>query len=382
MKKFKLFIKKICRGLIWAITLIGGIGAITIFSFNLIGVEHLEIGQIYINVNLFSNLLPVRSTHREKSERLISADKVKTDTVKISDVKKPPEPVSADKKDVQPKSNDGFKFRKFIEHITVYTGINPNQGRVIPSVKAEVASQEFTAKTKSENENIFTSYLKDTNSKNIHAFKLDSLCAVNIEFTASAKDNASYVLTVRDSSENVLTRKMIYGETLLTCTGNLYLCAGNYTVSIERGYSWSGKPYTITVNSSKDANTEREGNNSIKEANIIPLNEKVRASTGTRDDIDYFTFTLDRTCYVSLSLEFAPVKTSEGAYYLRLYELAILNTDKKPFVFRGDGKPSKELRPFILEAGKYIIAISRLEDTKLELGLHEYTLRVEAKELM
>lgn len=247
-------------------------------------------------------------------------------------------------------------------------------------ISQDMAAKPFSKDSAPENFS-FTGWLKTRNSKDTHTFMLSHPCVANISFTPSEGDKASYVLTI--GGDSVLTQKVIDSSNFYADTGNLYLRAGTYTVNIERGYSWSGKPYRITVSTSRIANTEEEGNNTPQTANVIPLNENVRASTGTRNDGDYFTFTLDRPMMICPHLEFNEVSNGKEIYSLKLYELAILGTDKDPFTFRGDCKPSKKISPFILDAGKYIIVISRIEDTeKLELGLHEYTLRVEAREIM
>ena len=226
----------------------------------------------------------------------------------------------------------------------------------------------------------FKGYLKTKNDSNTFTFSLDSACEVNISFTPSDGDKAYYVLSVHDSAGNTLTRKTIDSEKSYSDSGRLYLNAGKYTLKIQRGYSWSGKPYTLNVNTSHSADTESEPNNSPHTANTIPVNQDIPASSGTRNDTDYFAFTLDKPSSVTPSLKFNPVRFSKGIYRFKLYGLEILDTGKKPFIFRGDGTPSRKIKPFILEAGTYIISISRTESEELELSLHEYTLRVEAQE--
>ena len=225
----------------------------------------------------------------------------------------------------------------------------------------------------------FTSWLKTRSSKNTHTFTLDDSCTVNVSFTPSEGDKAYYVLTVTGDFGHVITRKMIDSENLHTGTGNIYLRPGNYTVSIERGYSWSGKPYRITVSTSQITNTEHESNNSPQTANVIPLNENVSASSGTRNDTDYYTFTLEKPMMIRPCLEFHEVRNGRRVYDKKLYGLTV---DDRDFIFRGDATPSRKIKSFALDAGTYIISVSRLEPEELELGLHEYTLRVEAQELM
>ena len=226
-------------------------------------------------------------------------------------------------------------------------------------------------------------YLIAKSDKKLYLFMLNHSSIVNIAFTPSAGDNASYKLTIQDAFGSVLTQKDIDDETTSLKTGNLYLRAGKYKVKVERLYSWSGKPFNITLKTSQAVNTEEEINDTIQTANLIPINEDIRASTGTRNDIDCFAFTLDKTSSVCPNLEFKPVRNGRDIYDRKLYELVIYGIDKEPFTFRGDNKPSKTIRPFILEAGTYITKLSRIEDMKkLELGLHEYTLRVSAQEIM
>ena len=243
----------------------------------------------------------------------------------------------------------------------------------LPDIPAETSSPEnFT----------FTGWLKTRNSKDTHTFTLTHSCAVNVSFNPSEGDKAYYVLTVTGDSGHVITRKMIDSENLHTDTGNIYLRHGKYTVNIEQGYSWSGKPYRITVSTSRVNNAEQESNNSTQTANVIPLNENISASSGMQNDTDYYTFTLEKPMMICPHLDFNPVINRNEIYSLKFFKLTISSTDKSPFTFRGDGKPSRKIKPFVLDAGKYIIAVSRLEPEELELGLHEYTLRVEAQELM
>ena len=257
------------------------------------------------------------------------------------------------------------------------TDDEPKISEDVKPVAPQKIPQDIPAKTP---ETItFAGWLKSRNSKDTHTFTLNDPCAVNVAFTPSEGDKAYYTLTVTGDFGHVITRKMIDSSNSYSGTGNIYLRPGNYSVIIERGYSWSGKPYRITVSTSHPAITEHESNNSPQTANVIPLNEDVRASSGTRNDTDYFTFTLEKPCTVCPHLEFHAVRNGRRVYDKKLYELTI---DDRDFIFRGDATPSRKIKPFVLDAGTYIISVSRLESEELELGLHEYTLRVDAQEIM
>ena len=269
----------------------------------------------------------------------------------------------------------GRLIQKFADLVNIVSASSPDHQTQQPSSPDKIVSPDPTPEPFS-----FTGYLKSRNDSNTFTFALDSACAVNISFTPSDGDKAYYILSVHDSAGNTLTRKTIDSEKSYSDSGRLYLNAGKYTLKIQRGYSWSGKTYTLNVNTSHSADTESEPNNSPHTANTIPVNQDIPASSGTRNDTDYFAFTLDKPSSVTPSLKFNPVRFSKGIYRFKLYGLEILDTGKKPFIFRGDGTPSRKIKPFILEAGTYIISISRTESEELELGLHEYTLRVEAQE--
>lgn len=235
--------------------------------------------------------------------------------------------------------------------------------------------RQYKEATSSKSDNVLQNniavndFLAARHDKNLYTFTLNSLSEVSITFRPSSSHSESYKLTVFDSFSNILAQKYIDSETSSLNTGNLYLGNGTYTAEIVSGNLWyknsdaSGKIYTITLSAYPAVNSESENNDSFQRANYIPLNKDIRASTGSSSDIDYFTFTLDEAFSVCPSLKFDSV---EG-YSLKLYNMVIEDSKGKTvrsFIFRGDGKPSKTVRPFSLKAGTYIIAISRTEDTQ------------------
>ena len=295
-----------------------------------------------------------------------------------------PDKPSALKPDGKPKISEDTKPvapQKISEDIKPATPQKISED--VKPVAPQKISQDIPAKTPEKKyapETItFTGWLKSRNDKDTHTFTLDDPCAVNISFIPSEGDKAYYILTVTGDLGHVITRKMIDSSNSYSGTGNIYLRPGIYTVSIERGYSWSGKPYRITLNTSQPQITEHESNNSPQTTNVIPLNEDVRASSGTSNDTDYFTFTLEKPCTVCPYLKFNAVRNGRKVYDKKLYEFTI---DDRDFIFRGDATPSRKIKPFVLDAGTYIMSVSRLDSEELELGLHEYTLRVDAQEIM
>ena len=256
------------------------------------------------------------------------------------------------------------------------------QPLVISSTKTQKVVTEH-----SENPNrSYTGNLKDSYDKNTFDFTLASSSALSIRFENLAENNASYKLTVKNSSNIELAQEIIDSSAMFSDTKNLYLSAGAYKIEIEKGRlwsnSWNGKPYTFRLNISQPACMEEEINDTIQTANIIPVNETIRATSGTKNDIDYFRFTLSKRSSVMPSLDFDVVRTEKGIYSLKFYELVLEGMVTKTFTFRGDKKQSGRIEPFTLGAGTYIIHVSRTDNAKnLELGLHEYDLRISAEEV-
>ena len=255
-----------------------------------------------------------------------------------------------------------------------------------PFVALSTKTQEETTRHSENSSRSYTGNLKDGYDKNTFDFTLDSSSAISIRFENLAENNASYKLTVKNSSNIELAQEIIDSSAMFSDTGNLYLRAGAYKIAITKGRlwsnSWNSKPYTFRLNISQPAYMEEETNDTVKTANIIPVNETVRASSGTKNDIDYFRFTLSKRSSVMPSLDFDVVRTEKGIYSLKFYELVLDDMVTKTFTFRGDKKQSGRIEPFTLGAGTYIIHVSRTDNAKnLELGLHEYDLRISAEEV-
>ena len=217
---------------------------------------------------------------------------------------------------------------------------------------------------------------------NTHTFTLNSPCGINIIFKPHNKDEASYKLAVKDTAGRTLADEFISSKNLITQTGSLYLRNGTYTLEIKRGESWNGEIYKFSVNSLNYAYSESEDNDSESRANHVPLNQDIHASTGTADDVDYFIFTLNNLSSVRPEFKFTPIDSRLDASKLKLYTLTIngLNTgETREFTFRGDSTPPRTIEPFTLRAGSYLVSVSREKRDGLDLGIHEYTFRINAQ---
>ena len=231
-----------------------------------------------------------------------------------------------------------------------------------------------------ENEKKYTANLVKKGSEKFYKFTLGGISTVNFSFGVLGETSYKFAVTNEDSNIQIMEIE-ISRKNMLAQRGNLYLGAGNYFIKITGGNFWEEKrdgnnfKFAVNISTDETAATEAESNNTAQAANIIPINKNIRASS-VKDDVDYFSFTLDRRASMLPEMSFTPAAN----YTMKLYELIVLDDfggEIQKFIFRGDNKLSKKGKRLNLEAGTYMIRLSRVEDmSKLELGLHEYNLRI------
>lgn len=219
------------------------------------------------------------------------------------------------------------------------------------------------------NNQTYSGTLEAKTDIDFYSFTLDQTCAVNITFNIQG----SYNIIVINASGEILTEFNIDNNKIIYNTGRLFLKAGDYAVRIKEGISWCKEPYTLRVNTRIESYSEAEINNTPEEANLVPLNMDIQASTGTEKDLDYFTFSLNKKSTVTPLINFEPLNSR-----LKLYKMTISGIDEE-INFTGESKISGKTKYFTLKPGNYILCVSRIKREDLNLNIHEYTLRINAK---
>ena len=219
-------------------------------------------------------------------------------------------------------------------------------------------------------------------SEKFYKFKLEGISVINFSFGMFGESSYKLIITNSDNNTTVMESEISRKN---KNSNNLYLGAGNYFIKVTSGNYWEYRDngnsfnFAVKISAVETKLTEAESNNTEQKANVIPVNKVINASS-VNSDVDYFTFTLDRSASIFPEISFTPVNN----YTMKLYDLTITDTlggEIKNFIFRGDNKLSGKKRQLKLEAGTYIICVSRVEDTsKLALGLHEYNLCIFASE--
>lgn len=246
---------------------------------------------------------------------------------------------------------------------------------LVPNVKTPPINNSAATAFWLENNSEYSDNLFKKDEKRFYKLKLDSNSTVTIFFSASGM--SSYKLNIQDG--NTMNMEFeVYEESNFTKKMDVYLKTGTYTIKITGGKSWKknnvGNKYQFMAQISSSENSEAEMNNTKQTANIISTNTEIKASS-YKNDVDYFTFTLDKTSSVLPMLDFAEVDNFD----LKLYELRLeyeYGGVIKKFIFIGNNQLSGKKKYVNLKPGNYLVRVSRIEESKLELGFREYTLRV------
>ena len=232
-----------------------------------------------------------------------------------------------------------------------------------------------------ENNERYSGKLVNKYDTNIYALRLLKDSAVN--FSLSVTKDSSYKVFINEADTDKLVVETEINETKKNF--NTYLRSGNYNVKITGGKIWNtnsrGNSYSLMAKISDIRAMEAEINDTEKTANVIAVNEPIKASS-YENDVDYFSFKIDKTMSVLPRISFAPI----NGYELKFYELILedeFGVEISEFDFRGDGKPSGAEKWIRLEAGNYFVKIFRIKDSfkpKIDIGIHEYELFVAVKD--
>ena len=220
-----------------------------------------------------------------------------------------------------------------------------------------------------------------------YTLNLETPATVTFRFTAAGL--SSYLFSVQQIDQSTgtnittITTEFDHNKDNKSFTENfnLYLRSGNYLLKITGGKVWReeekhGNIFTLTVETSKDESCESESNNTLELANPILVNKTIRASS-YKNDIDYFTFDLDRRTTVFPQLYFE----SMAEHDFKLYEVIVKNEygeELESYIYRGSNKLLGKKKKITLNAGKYFLCVSRIEDKSiLDLEIHEYKIYLE-----
>ena len=161
-----------------------------------------------------------------------------------------------------------------------------------------------------------------------YSLSLEEPTAVNFAFNASGLSAYSVLIeggsVSQQNSEksgrvNILTE--LYNDSRNIAENfNVYLRSGSYLVRVTGGKIWrdksGGNSFSLTMNTSQNTPCEAENNGTLELANLMNVGSITQASS-YKNDVDYFTFNLDRRTTILPKIEFTPVDDQD----LKLYDL-------------------------------------------------------------
>ena len=344
MKNFLFFIKSYIK----VIVSLSLAGLITITLLNIEKISFFENKSINI-LNLGGTVqVPISEKTKSNEDKTVLADE-KTQTAQVSE-----------------------------RNVTTFATSNTVPSTIVPDAKIPQINNSASTAFMLENDSEYSDNLIKRDEKRFYKLNLGNNSAVSLFFSASGM--SSYKLSIQD--ENAMNMEVeVYEEYNFTKNMKVYLRPGTYTIKITGGEAWKenkiGNKYKLRTLISNSVFAEAEINNTEQTANIIPINTEIKASS-YKSDVDYFAFALDKRTLISPRLDFASVDD----YDFKLYELRIEDEyggTIEVFNFRGSNQLSGKKKSVPLNAGKYLVHISRIEESKLKLGFHEYTLRVSSE---
>lgn len=195
--------------------------------------------------------------------------------------------------------------------------------------------------------------LETTVDINYYRFNLDKAGNTVIRFNRA--EGATWNVEITDKDGHPYTHFFTRNHSGVTGYEevSIGLPAGEHFIKVStEEYKSKGVPYTFIVQQTANDFFEKEFNDKAEAASTMQINRAYKGQIQTHDDIDYFTFTLNRANNVALSID----RYAQGSWNIKLVdengkEYVDLDTD---YHFAEYGPDEERLD---LPAGKYYVRL-------------------------
>ena len=188
---------------------------------------------------------------------------------------------------------------------------------------------------------------------------LEKAGAMNVLLQSQAESGRQvrYQFSIYTQDGTVLTSGSLAGDETKAESGRIYLNAGVYLISIEKGNKWSSADYQVTAQVTAaeelEGGIELEVNDTKDLAGTLPANRKMTGTFGKSGDVDYYRVQLEHDCIFQPKLKFTPLETTSRTYTITLEKGSAALASWKI----GGKESEKILSPVLLEAGEYYLKI-------------------------
>jgi putative cell wall-binding protein len=159
--------------------------------------------------------------------------------------------------------------------------------------------------------------LETTVDVNYYRFNLDK--AGNTVLRFNRAEGATWNVEITDKDGHPYTHFFTRNHSGVTGYEevSIGLPAGEYFIKVStEEYKSKGVPYTFIVQQTVNDFYEKEFNDKAEAASAIQINRAYKGQIQTHDDIDYFTFTLNRANNVALSID----RYAQGSWNIKLVD--------------------------------------------------------------
>ena len=183
----------------------------------------------------------------------------------------------------------------------------------------------------------------------------DGLIQFNFKHTdiEDSRDFWNYFLT--DAEGNKICDWEISGTTTNQKTSKMGLQKGTYYLVVKSAFLYNDVDYIISNTFSSDGVFEAESNDTIETANKIPVATACVGNLYKNNDVDYYSFTVDKTSEVSISFNHVDLEDNRT-----FWNFSLLSGDENALLkqsVNGD-KTNVKSDTVKLEKGTYFIKVA------------------------
>ena len=191
-----------------------------------------------------------------------------------------------------------------------------------------------------------------------YSFSISSAGYVSLTFTHSFIETSTSYWNVslyhKDSSSAIVSFD-VRGDSTSTTSCNIGIPSGSYTVKVSPKYYHNTSTYQIKVNYTQSSVWEREFNDSRSSADSLKVNTTYYGAIASSNDEDYYSFTLSKAGYVSLSFGHDFIDSSSSYWDIYLYPKD--NSSELMSISSGANQTSTSSCNIGLPAGTYQIKV-------------------------
>ena len=255
----------------------------------------------------------------------------------------------------------------------------------ISCLNAPLAVDAESAGTAGENDTIETAEAIDVNTEvtgnlssdnDVDCYRLDlaedSLWELSFHHKDISDSNVFWKYSIADSEGTVLKTWESRGSEVNLKTNKMGFAKGTYYIIVEPFWKDSTN-YTLTVNSVTTGTFETEKNDTIETANAISVATDYIGNLYSKNDVDYYTFTLNNTSDVSIKFQHRDISDSNV-----FWDCTVINENNTEMIkLSSKGSDVNNNSDTVrLSAGTYYVKVNGVWNSDAN-----YTLTVNAKEI-